>query len=286
MAIDHPHWLFDLLCWVEGEKSELELDDKLLCISEGRIKSQDSKYLEMHIFTLTSLSLLDSRKKGKATYFRTALGDELCKVYRKPEAKTEFQSYLRSILLREPLTRPFFRKMLDFLQESEGKEEPVTYPDLKKLFRTSEGKETETVRTLYSLGIASNMIVDNEYIGISAEQKQSREIIGEDSFLEALTRAYKVLMNKDVQSGRMKIVYVPIYELRNLVLTWLGLSNLQLFDRRLTSLLDSGKGRNIHVYAAAPQWYPDRDNPEFDQRVFRYHEKIYAFLSISHLKAD
>src|SRR5579872_7521093 len=280
MAIDHPKWLFDLLCSFQGSLDKRDVGKKLIGISQGKIESLKSKSIEMHLYVLTTLGFLESNKAGITTYRRSKLGDILCENYRDERKQDMFREMLRSILLRNAVFKPFFDRLISMIEKSVEENNQITYEDIKKAFVTKKGKEVGTARTLRSLGSFSDIIVDRKGpIGLSAAFTRRSKEPSEKEFLDELKRSFASLVSAKEEGKSLRTIYLEIWRLRDLVLARMGRTDSNFFDGRLRKLLDSPLGRRIHLYSGAPQWYPDRSSPGFEDKVFRYRGKIYAFIS-------
>jgi hypothetical protein len=103
-------------------------------------------------------------------------------------------------------------------------------------------------------------------------------------FRREVHRAYRAFTRRPDSAGQLRTIYVQISELRDIVLSFFGLTRLEdrkTFDKMFRALLDSPEGRDFHLYGAAPQWFTDKTDQALDQNAFTYKGKIYVFMSIS-----
>ena len=272
MAIDHPNWLFGVLCSIKDSIPRQDFYDALIRISGNRIK-KGSKLLEMHLYMLTTLDLLSKEKGGEGIYIKTALAEVLCNARADPQRFHEYQRQLRSILLRNRVTGPFFKRMLQIVEERVKRHDPISLSELKSLF------PGETVRTLYSLGLESGLIA--EHNGLLSLQLMEQRKLDNQTFRSEIEAAYKAVQEGQETGIQMRKIYVEISKIRDIVLAVLGLTENEKFNEMFRQLLDSPEGRHIHIYGAAPQWLQEKRNPRFEESVFRHKGKIYVFMSIS-----
>jgi len=254
-----------------------EFEKLLIKISHYSIK-RGSKSVEMHLYMLTTLKLVETCEEGGvSTYFRSPLGDELCSGRTDPLRQEDYRKRLRSVLMLNDVTGPFFRRFLSIIDRRLRQHNPISLIDIKRLFRG------ETARTLYSLGKEAGLIAERNGLLILRPSRQNN-IEDFRKFRQEVEKAYKASKRRERTGAQLRTIYVEISKVRDIVLSVFGMTgpgDKERFDRMLQKLLDSEEGRNIHVYGAAPQWLPERSDPTFEEKVFRYKGKIYAFMSIS-----
>lgn len=281
MQIDHPDWLFEPLCMMSGSVSFAEYERSLVKESrkggQGIIKDKGSKSVEMHLYILTTLKLVEAYGENESLrYRRTPLGDKLCDLRGPLSSRSEYQKYLRSVLLRNKVIGPIFRQFLSIVNERFEKGKPATRDDIKELFRG------ETYRTLISLGKDAGLItvVNNFLRPRSAKQGN---IVDMRLFSRLVRKSYSAFRGQR-EGAQPQTIYVEIARLRDVVLSIFGLTDEdanEKFDQAFAKLLDTKAGVDIHIHGAAPQFLPERSDPSFESRVFRYKGKIYVFMSIS-----
>lgn len=273
MAIDHPDWLFGVLCSIQGSISRKDFDNALIQISGSRIKER-SKLLEMHLYMLTTLKLLDREKmRGDPKYVKTPLAEDLCNARTDEQRSSEYQGQLRSILLRNHVTGPFFRKFIQIIGERAKRHDPIRLSELKEFFTG------ETTRALYSLGLESGLIRD--YNGLLMPGSMAQREIDPKLFKSEIETAYKAIQERQKTGIELRTIYVEISKIRDIILAAHGLTDSEKFDGAFKRLLESPEGRSIHIYGAAPQWLPERIDQRFEELIFRHKGKIYVFMSIS-----
>jgi hypothetical protein len=243
----------------------------LLKESKGKV-GRRSKSVQHHLYTLTFLELVQSQgSRSSLRYLRTELGDRLCQA-RATDRET-YQRMLSSILLRNETTGPLFRKFLKIVRKGVDKHSPVDRSKLRGQF------VGETVRTLVCLGKEAGLISEVQGLfRLNTAHQRNIEMLTE--FANEVISTYRAVVRKQDGAGP-RTIYVEIGKIRNIVLSIYGSSEERKFNQMFTKLLDSPEGRDIHLYGAAPQWLPGREDPQFESKVFRYKEKIYAFMSIS-----
>lgn len=272
MAIDHPEWLLSLLCSIASVQGWDELERRLIAISGGHIE-KGSKSVQMYIYTLTTLRLLEAQRKKVKSYFRTALGNQLCTYH--VQQDDDYRTYFRSVILLNPRTGPLFKKYLDLVRKRARSGNPVTTEEVRKKYR--DLFRNESPRTLYALGKETGMIVDNDgRLGLASE---SRRPINDMEFRRALDKAYSALTTANM--NQLRKIYVTIEDVRNFTLCMLGRDSQDDFKEPFTRLLDSPKGNDVHIYGAPPQFWQSEEKETVEKRGFRYKGKLYFLMSIS-----
>jgi len=252
--------------------------EKLLIKESHRNIDRGSKSVEMHLYMLTTLKLVDAREEGGVRkYLRTPLGSRLCSSRTDPSREDDYRKCLRSVLMLSNTTGPFFRRFLSIIDRRLKERNPISLLEIKRLFKG------ETARTLYSLGKEAGLIAERNGLLILQPTRHD-DIKDFQKFRQEVEKAYEAFVEREIAGTHLRTIYVEISKVRDIVLSVFGLTELkdsEKFDEMLRKLLDSEEGRNIHVYGAAPQWLPERKSPAFEETVFRYKDKIYVFMSIS-----
>ena len=273
MQIDHPEWLLGALCSIKNTVTFEEFEEIIIKVSHRRIE-RGSKSVEMNLYMLTTLKLIEARE---GRYFRTPLGDRLCAVRAEPSRREKYERFLRSVIMRNDTVGPFFRRFLSIIRTRLKGRNPISLTEIKTLFKG------ETARTLYSLSKEAGLITERREL-LRPCSAPGGALTDFHRFRRELERTYHAFARKQTTGLSPRTIYVEIGRLRDIVLSVFGStepSDKEIFDELLRKLLDSPEGRNIHIYGAAPQYLPERNDPTFEERVFRYKGKIYVFMSIS-----
>jgi len=254
-----------------------EFENLLIRTSRHSIE-RGSKSVEMHLYMLTTLKLVEARtEEGVLRYFRTPLADRLCHSRADLSRRDDYRKRLRSVLMRNNITGIFFRRFLSIIGNRFEQRNPISLGEIKRLFKG------ETARTLYSLGKEAGLIADSN--GLLFLQPVRQENIEDfQKFRQEVEKVYEAFKVRETTGTHLRAIYVEISKMRDIVLSTFGLTeskDKRKFDKMFRKLLESEDGRNIHLYGAAPQWLPERNAPTFEEMVFRYKGKIYVFMSIS-----
>lgn len=287
MQIDHPEWLFGVLCSMKKPLTFGEFEDLIVRISHqlrgnnakpSKGIEKGSKSVEMNLYMLSTLKLVESNgEKGALHYTRTSLGDQLCELRKLSSTSPNYRRYLRSVLMRNSVIGPMFRDFMALVNKRFKRGRPLSTHEMKELF------SGETDRTLLSLGKDAGLItvVRGFVRPCEAEEGNLEDMV---TFHTALQRSYSALSEARTAGLQPRSIYVEIAKIRDVMLSLFGLTGDDTkvkFDQMLTTLLESPRGRNIHLHGAAPQYLPEKSDPEFEDRVFRYKDKIYVFMSIA-----
>lgn len=273
MALDHADWLFDFLSKIENGKSKSETEQLLLKISKGKIRSNESKSIEMYRYTLTTLELLTMDRNKN--YVLTPIGREFCSHYSNNN-KNSYQKILRSVLLQNARMSIFFKKYLSIIDERSLTTELATCNDIKQEFGSGTG------RTLIMLSEFANMvkIIDTDKLISVLNKKQSPTL----QQFSSLVRDTYSKFNNGGYISYLKNKYVEIFEVRKIILANLNWYEYEDFNNLFKQLLEDPLGKNICIYVAAPQWFDEKTNGRKKEDVsFKHNGKIYVFMSITNI---
>ena len=278
MAIDHAKWLFKSLCDITEPISFNEFEQRLIKVSNNEI-TKGSRSVEMHLYWLTTLNFLRSKKKAKSTYELTPYGKKFCELYNNPKTKKKYKNYLRSNLIRNSRLKPFVEKFINLIKIGVKNKQPRSISDVEKEFSGEPNTAKGTVRALLTLCKESDMITENNgKLGIKSNKEKKINLL---KFKKELEGVYYSLVKQKRKAVEPKKIYVEIRLLRDIILSVLGISDSEFFDLMLKKLLDSSLGKNIHVYGSAPQWFTKHEKDSLEKITFRHKGKIQVYLSIS-----
>jgi len=273
MAIDDVNLLLDLLCSKNQYVGREGFRNELINLTGWQLKTK-SKTDQMFLNTLTALNLLEKKKDKKITiYERTIVADELCEE-RNNSDKTSFRNILQSVVKESEYTKLFLGKLLKKIDEGMKDRMPVRTDELTSTKEFSD----ETMRTLKSLGIAAGLFeeIDGYLVKLESELK----IPDIKKFKQEVFQVYERIIERRRKKGTYaRTTYSKIEDVRRVVCA-LNKISFTKFNELFAKLLTSPEGRKIEVFGAAPQYLPDRNDPEFENFVFKHNGKIYVFMTI------
>ena len=273
MAIDHVDLLLDLLC-IKNEYNGIKDFRNQLINLTGKNLSVKSKTDQMYLHVLTALNLLENRRKqGYSVYERTSIADQLCTERKKPNKET-YRSILQSVLQEGEYTKPFFERLLAILKKGMKEYMPILEDDSI----ITEQFSSETMRTLKALGKEAGLIDEREGYLIALELQSKN--LDSKKFKAEVSQAYNGIIERQRRSGTYaRITHAKISEVRRNVCALNNISFMQ-FNELFGKLLVSPNGQKIEIFGAAPQYLPEKDDPNFENFVFRHNGKIYVFMTM------
>ncbi len=261
MLVDNPKKLFRSLCMLKDQ--EFDKDTYLPALAgltrKGSIheKTRDTYFYSATIFNLIK------KVDGKPHIYRaTPLLKKICQVYEDPLKKEKYERYLKGLLLSNKDKGFLFKDFLDYTLK------PKEIKEIREKFGRFPSK------TLIAFCLEAGLIVKYRDSVKSVEHKTEITL---REFYESLVEIYNDL---SISSERnLKIIYVPIDLIRDMVCLDLGLSSREQFDSLLAEVLETEMGVSIYLHGAAPQ-------VEDEFTGIRIKKKRYAYISIRLTEKD
>ncbi len=273
MAIDHPDLLLDLLCSKNEYRGRADFRKQLSDLHGINLK-QKSKTDQMYLNMLTALNLLENKKSQNISiYKKTLIANQICKERKNPN-KEIYRKTLQSVLLESEYTKPFFNKLIEILNKGMKNHLPINSNDLvwMKVF------SNETLRTLKALGKEAGLIEERD--GCLIVIKSELKSLDFKKFKEEVFHVYNSIIEQQRNQGvYTRTTHARISEVRKNVCI-LNRISLAEFDEQFKKLLSSPEGRKIEIFGAAPQYLPDKKDPNFENFIFMHNRKIYVFMTI------